>query len=263
MTEAEKKEEKDFKCVCGFPCKTKESYERHIAHCEVYKAKQITQSNKLEKGNKLEEDNKSEETKEEKKKGPIIEDINLEALKLNNETVPSVKLFTIVPVRKPFKQEFFRVRKGEEWQLSTKVLDLQEEREMYLVHPSLWEILNIELKDMVFFTAINRDRVIFLIPITMPGEGGRKNKWSESLLRNIEIAKTKWIRSTSDQKVGAYEVIEAIHDLGEPNWPETVVTRDREAVPFSMHVLVNTAFYDKYIRDIENPIIKRLLGQTG
>lgn len=259
MAEVEKKEEKekDFKCVCGFPCKTKESYERHIEHCEVYKAKQITRNNKLEEGNKL------EETKKEKKKEPIIEDINLEALKLNNEIVPSVKLFTIVPVRKPLKQEFFRVREGEEWQFSTKVLDLQEEREMYLVHPSLWEVLSIELKDMVFFTAINIDRVTFLIPVTILGEGRRKNKWIESLLRNIEIAKTKWIRSASNSKVGAYEVIEAIHNLGEPNWPETVVTRDRDVVPFSMDILVKTAFHDKYIKDLEDPIIKRLLGRTG
>jgi hypothetical protein len=42
------------------------------------------------------------------------------------------KILTKVPVRKPDRHWFIRVRPGEEWRLSTPLIDLKEDRELYL-----------------------------------------------------------------------------------------------------------------------------------
>jgi len=52
-------------------------------------------------------------------------------------TVGVKQALITVPVRKPNKQEFIRVHPDEAYRLETAVLELKEEREIYLVDPSL------------------------------------------------------------------------------------------------------------------------------
>ena len=42
------------------------------------------------------------------------------------------KAIITIQVRKPNRQEFIRVRPGEDWRFQTAVLELKEEREIYL-----------------------------------------------------------------------------------------------------------------------------------
>src|SRR5262245_19909275 len=65
------------------------------------------------------------------------------------------KAINTVPVRKPDSQWFVRVRAGNEFHLATAVLEVKEDRETYLVEPSLWSELPGEIVPKMLFTAIN------------------------------------------------------------------------------------------------------------
>src|SRR5262249_24595388 len=60
------------------------------------------------------------------------------------------------PVRKPDRQWFVRVHPDPTWRLDTPVLHLKEERETYLVDPSLWTSMPGELVPTALLTAVNR-----------------------------------------------------------------------------------------------------------
>ena len=47
------------------------------------------------------------------------------------------KLLVSVPVRKPTRQEFFRCDPRPDYQMNTAVLELKDEREIYLVTPEM------------------------------------------------------------------------------------------------------------------------------
>lgn len=71
---------------------------------------------------------------------PLIPGFDLNALRLPQnfgESLGVKRLITRVPVRKPLKTEFFRVRSGEAWRLQTMILELKEESETFLVLPGL------------------------------------------------------------------------------------------------------------------------------
>ena len=47
------------------------------------------------------------------------------------------KLLNVVPVRKPGRQDFVRTHPDAEYRVTTAVIEVQEDREMYLVAPEL------------------------------------------------------------------------------------------------------------------------------
>lgn len=83
------------------------------------------------------------------------------------------KQLVAVSVKRPNKQEWVRTHPDEEYHLQTAVLELKEERETYLVDPALWPVLAGEVTPKVLFTAINRQGVVFLWQVLLPGEDGR------------------------------------------------------------------------------------------
>jgi hypothetical protein len=101
------------------------------------------------------------------------------------------KLLTTVPVRRPHKQEFIRVHADDTYRLETPVLELKEDRETYLVSPDLWPELPGELTPKVLYTTINRQGVLTLWPIRLPGEDGRVDQWNASALEAAEMAQSR------------------------------------------------------------------------
>jgi hypothetical protein len=161
------------------------------------------------------------------------------------------KLLTTVPVRKPTGQEFVRVHPDEAYRLQTAVLELKDERETYLVAPELWGELPGELKPVALFTAVNRQGVVFLWPVKLPGEDGRVDEWNRSALEAADHAATRWVRVKANMSLGAYELFEATGDLPDPQWPDSDFT-----------TLLRTAFKVRYIDSIEHPVIRRLRGEA-
>jgi hypothetical protein len=160
------------------------------------------------------------------------------------------KLVTTIPVRKPNKQDFIRVNPDVAYRLETAVLELKEERETYLVAQDLWAELPGELTPKVLFTAINRQKVLFVWPIRLPGEDGRHDEWNASALEAADMAQKDWIRISANMSLGAYEVYQATGALPDPEWPEMEFAK-----------ILEIAFKGHYITDLDHSALRRLRGE--
>jgi hypothetical protein len=162
------------------------------------------------------------------------------------------KLLT-VPVRKPAKTDFVRVHRDPAYALDALVLELKDQRgECYLVGRRLQDQLAAEsaVKPMRLVTAVNRQGVVFLWPLRLPGPDGREDDWMRSALEIADLAKDSWVRVVSNLSLGAYEPFVATADYGDPAWP-------RE----SFDDLARVAFAGKVIGDWGHPVLKALRGE--
>ena len=192
------------------------------------------------------DDNKETQAKEDNPFDPS-------SLRLSQDFAATIgvrKVHTTIPVRKPNRQDFVRVHPSDEYRLETMVLELKDENETYLVTPSLWPELSDELIPKVLFTTINRQGVLSLWPVRMPGEDGKLDEWNASALIAAEMAQSSWVRMVSNRSLGAYEAYEATGNLPEPDWPELRLSE-----------ILQIAFKGQYITDIEHPVIRRLRGE--
>lgn len=185
---------------------------------------------------------------------PAVGDIfDLAALRLPQDFGAQLgvkRVITTVPVRKPDKQTFVRVRPGDEWRLQTMVIELKEERETYLVAPALWESLFDECKPVCLFTAVTRQKVLFLWPVKMPSSDGRADSWSESAIQAAQAAMKNWVRVAPNMGLGGYDLHVATgQGLNEPEWPD-----------LDLQGIIKLAFRDRMIDSLEHPIVRRLQG---
>ena len=154
-----------------------------------------------------------------------------------------------VPVRKPNRQEFVRVNSDASYRLETLVLEFKEERETYLVAPELWPEISTELVPKTLLTTINRQNVLTLWPIRLPGPDGRQDAWSQSAQEASSMAIGRWVRVAANMSLGAYEVFEASGDIPDPEWPDV-----------TFEAILNIAFRDRYVQDLNHPALRRLRG---
>ena len=104
---------------------------------------------------------------------------DLANLRLDQSFVESAgvrKLLTTVPVRKPNPQDFVRVHPDPEYRATLAIIELKEDREIYLVPPSIARELPGEFVMATIYAAINRQGVVFLWPVRLPAsEAGCSN----------------------------------------------------------------------------------------
>jgi hypothetical protein len=178
---------------------------------------------------------------------------DLDSLRLSQDFVVELggqKVLTVVPVRKPARQEFFRVHPSEQWHLLTALLTVEEERgESYLVAPTLREVLANEIRPVMLFTCLSRQGVVFLWPARIPTADRRAGSWHSSAIDAAQLAMHHWIRMAANQNLGAYEVFKAAGYTAEPEWPD--LTFDE---------LVKLAFKGRYIASPDHPVLQRLRG---
>jgi hypothetical protein len=163
------------------------------------------------------------------------------------------KALLTIPVGKPDKAWFVRVRPGPEHRLETYVLELKEERETYLVAPALWPALAGEstLSPRVLFTAVNRQGGVFLWPVGLPGPDGKTNSWHQSALEAARLAEANWVRVQSNMSLRAYDVFEATALMSAPSWPEQ-----------TLRELLKIAFKGRYIETADHPVLRKLRGEV-
>lgn len=184
--------------------------------------------------------------------GAAMGGINLNNLRLSQDFVAHAgvkKRITTVPVRKPHKQEFVRVKGGEGNRLETAILELKDEGENYLVSPDLWTGLTGQIVPKVLLTVINRQNVLSLWPIRLPGEDGRLDPYNKSALEAAHQAEKVWVKLVANKSLGAYEMFEAEDNATEPQWPE-----------ISFEEVIRIAFRDRFITSMDHPILKKLRG---
>jgi hypothetical protein len=185
---------------------------------------------------------------------PLLPGFDLDALRLPQnfgESLGVKRLLTRVPVRRPLKTEFFRVRSGESWRLQTMILEIKEEGETYLLLPAVWDAVPELLRPAVLHTAIDRRENVFLIPVPLPGPDGRRNPWHQSLNSAVTKAETNWVRSVANMKQGGYDLYVADGNIPDPEWPDV-----------TFQELVKTAFRERVIDTIAHPVIQQLLGAS-
>jgi len=167
------------------------------------------------------------------------------------EKVGVKKMLLTVPVRKPDRQSFVRVHPDPAWRLDTATLILKDEqRETYLVDPSLWSELPGEVVPTALFTAMTRQGVVILWPVRLPGPDGRLDSWSRSALDAAEMAKGQWVRVAANMSLGGYDVFVATGEFPDPEWPDVTFQK-----------LLEIAFRDRFIRTLDHPVIKKLRGE--
>ena len=178
---------------------------------------------------------------------------NPEALRLDlsfTEGAAVKKLLTSIPVRKPGQQDWVRVNPAEDYRLSVTLIVLKDDRESYLVPQSMASELVGEWTPHTLYTVINRQGVLSLWPVRLPGSDGRQNEWWRSSQEAAVRAMTKWSRIKSDMALGAYQLFEATgKNIPEPEWPD---------LPFME--MLRIAFRDRLVDHADHPVLKRLRG---
>ena len=177
------------------------------------------------------------------------------ALRISQDFAASAgveQVLATVPVRKPNRQDFVRVHPSEDYQLTTVVIELKEERESYLVTTDLRDGLVGEVVPVTLYLAANRQGVVFFWPCKLPDPSGRVNAWHESALEAAHLARDRWIRVSANMSLGAYQIFQATGELPDPEWPSE-----------SLGELLKIAFKGgKLIDAVDHPVLKRLRGEA-
>jgi hypothetical protein len=178
------------------------------------------------------------------------------SLRLSQDYAASLgvrKALLTIPVRKPDKSWFVRAHPDAAFHLDTAVIELKEDRETYLVAPNLWSALAAEstFSPRALFTAINRQGVLFLWPVRLPGADGKIDARSQSALQAAQLAQQGWVRVAANMSLGAYDVHQATGDLPAPDWPT-----------YTFREMLRVAFRDRFIDNLDHPVLRKLRGEV-
>jgi hypothetical protein len=181
------------------------------------------------------------------------DEFDLRKLRLDQSFLGSTsvkKLLTTIPVHKPNQQDFIRVHPDETYRANVPLIDLQEDREMYLLTTAVANELRGEIVLATLFTAINRQGVLFLWPVRIPAQDTRVLEWHRSARDGAEMAMQKWVRLKPNMNLKAYVISLPEGMIAEPVWPKE-----------SFEDLLRIAFRDgRLINNLDHPVVKRLRG---
>jgi len=179
---------------------------------------------------------------------------DLHVLRLDQSFVEAAgvrKLLTTVPVRRPNPQDFIRVHADPDYRAALALIELKDDREIYLLTPNIARQLPGEFIMATLYTTINRQGVVHLWPVKLPPPDGRIIEWHRSAAEAAELAMRKWIRMKANMTLGAYEIFESQGVIPDPEWP---------TLPFNE--LLRIAFRDRYVGSLDHAVIKRLRGHV-
>jgi hypothetical protein len=179
---------------------------------------------------------------------------DLDALRdISLEDITIERVLLSVAVRRPGRNEFFRVHPDPAYAFPAKIIEYVDglDREIYWVERSLWPHLLEDIREVRLFTCVSRRGVVFLWPAKLPTDDGAGKRWALSGLEAAEVAKTSWAKLVGNRDAGAYEAVRAKGDLGEPEWPDK-----------SLQELIEIAFKENVILTLDHPVLKELDGRA-
>jgi hypothetical protein len=160
------------------------------------------------------------------------------------------KLITRIPIERPNRHEFVRVHLDLSYQ--APVFEDRLDKDIFiLMDIGLQEELFSELVFKIFHVYVNQRGVLKLWPIRLPDADGKLDSYNRSALEAVKVAKERWIRVAANKDLGGYDVFVAENQIIQPKWPEIV----RE--PKAMHRILEIAFRDNRITDLDHPVIRR------
>lgn len=157
----------------------------------------------------------------------------------------------VVPVAKPPKSAFVRVRPGEEFSTILNLLDGSKlgGDSMYAISAEIAPLIADQVRLTQVRLAVTSQGIPYLVPTPLAGPDGRLNPWHLSLSRAMEMAETRWVRIVANMMRGGYDIFEAIGQLPAPQWPEE-----------SFEELLEIGFRGRLITDENHPLVQQLLG---
>ena len=161
--------------------------------------------------------------------------------------------YTVIPIRNPKPDEFFRCMPEENYSMDTNILSLKTDNEWYLIDPDILPQIQLEsqLKVMTLYVCVTMNSTPFVTCIPQPNELGQINSWHESGHRTMEEAKQFWVRRQADRSNGGYIITKAMNaKLPDPKWPEMTLSE-----------IVDRAFDKFYIDNMDHPVLQRLRGE--
>ncbi len=116
---------------------------------------------------------------------------DLEALRVDAEDATVERVVLTVRVRRPRKQEFFRVHPADDYTLDSMVYEREDgiDREVYLVAPALRAELVDVCRRVRLYVCMSKRGVMFLWPARLPDTDGAGRPWHASALEIAEEAK--------------------------------------------------------------------------
>jgi hypothetical protein len=183
-----------------------------------------------------------------------LDPFNLSSIRLDPNAAEAAgveKLLLTVPVRKPHKQDYFRVHPNKAFRMAAAVIEIREtnENETYLLNTEMSRALPGEYAPVVLYTVMNRQGILSIWPVKLPSADGRHNAWQSSAAEAAELAMGRWIRIVPNMALGAYEIFAATGSLQDPVWPS-----------MAFEEIQKIAFRDRFVTDLSHPLVKRLHG---
>lgn len=172
-----------------------------------------------------------------------------------HEDVVTERILTTVPVRRPGSDTFFRVHPDPEFSVDWHIVERGGDgttREMYWVgRREFLAELGSAARLVRLFTCIDKYNNVFLWPAKLPTTAMSQRRWAESALEIAYTATRLWVRLEGNKGKGAYEMIKAQGDYGEPTWPDK-----------SLEDLLGLAFNNgRVIDSAEHSVLRELRGE--
>ena len=159
------------------------------------------------------------------------------------------KVHTIIPVDRPPKTAFFRVNPDPDFSFEAYIIEY--ERSKYMVFPEVAAQFPELVKPVRLVSCITRDGNPYLWPLRLPTEDGRGDNWATSAIEIAELAKDYWVRINASMSAGCYLAFKASGITVEPAF-----------IDMDMETMLQKAFRDFVITDIEHPIAREMLGDN-
>jgi len=161
--------------------------------------------------------------------------------------------FTQIRIGKPKKSSFFRSHADPTYRLPVNIIEYDSGmmKEEFLVMPTVTEALVEETKPKLLVLCVDKMGTPFLWLAPRQAEDGfqRTNLWNTSALEALKLSETKWVRMSANMAEGAYTIHTSSSDSA-PDWPD-----------LQLNELIKLGFgEERVIRDMNHPVVKRLLG---
>jgi hypothetical protein len=174
------------------------------------------------------------------------------ALRISGDAeIPTERVLTAVPVRKPKRDGFFRVHGGEDFTMDALVVERDDDLdwEVYVVAPRCADAVLEVARRVRLFTCISKRGTVFLWPCKLPVESSSGRRYAETALKIAQHAETLWVRMWGDRSLGGYTMVKAKGNLEEPKWPDK-----------TFRELLRIAFEGRIIDRPDHPLIRELNG---
>lgn len=180
-------------------------------------------------------------------------EVSASEMVITSQLVPSVttkKSLESLLFRKPSKTEFVRVNPDPKYKQNFAILEIKDDREVYLVAPSLIQSMQNLVKLVTVYTVVNDRGNVFLTGVSLPDSLGKRNRWHDSLEHCLFLAQTRWVRLEADMPSQGYQITESDIDR-DPDFP----------TQYTLIQLMDIAFRGKKILSEDHDVLRRLRGE--